>query len=299
MLRVLATALLVGVAGANQYNVLYPHYIAPAECAHGCAKWADVAGDGVKLNQSKVAALFANGTVPADAGASCLWPGMAVSHHEGRRRLADGKPKGKPTESSIPYCLCQSAPGSLTPPANETGQCTPPMSTPEQINLQYASADIVVAAFVTYEKGELSAPPQAMFGEEGKPTSVKQIKGISHYYSKTSLDPSSNTTITRHYTMSFVKFDGLKPGQRYSYKVKSGAAAAAWSATFTFRSARAAPATRLGIYGDMGVSPYNNMQNLLTDCQAGKIDVVAHMGDHCYDMQMEDDRKGDAYVGKH
>lgn len=31
----------------------------------------------------------------------------------------------------------------------------------------------------------------------------------------------------------------------------------------------------------MGVSEYNNMANLLTDCQAGKIDVFAHMGDHC------------------
>jgi hypothetical protein len=28
--------------------------------------------------------------------------------------------------------------------------------------------------------------------------------------------------------------------------------------------------------GDMGVSEYNNMQNLLTDCQSGKIDVFAH-----------------------
>ena len=41
------------------------------------------------------------------------------------------------------------------------------------------------------------------------------------------------------------------------------------------------------MYGDMGVSPYNNMQNLLTDCQSGKIDVFAHMGDHCYNLGTE------------
>lgn len=52
----------------------------------------------------------------------------------------------------------------------------------------------------------------------------------------------------------------------------------------------------MAMYGDMGVAEYNNMQNLLTDCQSGKIDTFAHMGDHCYNLGMMDDAKGDAYM---
>ena len=46
----------------------------------------------------------------------------------------------------------------------------------------------------------------------------------------------------------------------------------------------------------MGFAQYNNMANLLKDCQSGDIDVFAHMGDHAYDVGMEDARKGDAYM---
>ena len=63
---------------------------------------------------------------------------------------------------------------------------------------------------------------------------------------------------------------------QYTYKVRS--ANSAWSAEFTFRSIRpASEGTRLASYGDMGVSPYNNMQNLLDDCQSGTIDVFLHV----------------------
>ena len=132
----------------------------------------------------------------------------------------------------------------------------------------------------------------------------------------------------RNYSMHFIKFDGLKPATHYTYKVKSGAPGAQWSDEYTFRSMRPYPETRIAMYGDMGVSEYNNMANLLKDCQSGKIDLFAHMGDHCYggrphacfpaqprprfgwhgrgslirrlavgsDLGMEDDRKGDAYM---
>ena len=86
----------------------------------------------------------------------------------------------------------------------------------------------------------------------------------------------------RNYSMHFIKFDGLKPATHYTYKVKSGAQGAQWSDEYTFRSMRPYPETRIAMYGDMGVSEYNNMANLLKDCQSGKIDVFAHMGDHCY-----------------
>jgi hypothetical protein len=296
-LQAVVGLLLLGGACANQYDVLYPNYLPPVECAHGCAKWSDVQSDGLPFNQSLVDKLFANGTAPKEAGSSCLWPGMAPVHGEGRRMLTADEgwlweaATPRPGASSIPYCLCKPAPGqnsTLKPPVTPAGQCLPPMSVPEQINLQYASNEITVAGFVTYEAVLPADPPIAMFAEKG--ATMRSLTGISHWYN------SSKFGAMRNYTMSFVKFAGLKPSTVYQYKVKSGADGAAWSEVFEFRSLREAPDTKFGIYGDMGISPYNNMQNLLTDCQSGKIDVFVHMGDHCYDLQMEDDRKGDAYM---
>jgi hypothetical protein len=240
-----------------------------SQCTEGCAKWSDVA------NATK---LFANASIPADAGSMCAMPGSSPVHGEGRRLLKTGDDtedswmwrlsKSAAENGSVPICICK---GSMMP-----GFCTPPMSTPEQINLQYAAKDIVVAAFVTYEDGLPTAPPTASFGEEHG--EMKTLSGISHWY----VAPVVNTT-GRNYTISFIKFENLKPATRYSYKVKSGAANGAWSDVFTFRSL-SDKHTRVGMYGDMGVSEFNNMANLLNDCQSGKIDVFVHMGDHCYNM---------------
>ena len=150
----------VKLASANQYDVLFPKYLAPAECTEGCAKWADVAGDGVtNMTQTQVTKLFANSTIPADAGSSCAMPGSAPVHGEGRRLLgaeedsflwdAAGGPAAEST--SVPYCLCKGGKGAAS------GHCTPPMGVPEQINLQYAAADTLVAAFVTYETEKSTA----------------------------------------------------------------------------------------------------------------------------------------------
>eukprot|EP01051_Picozoa_sp_SAG22_P015445 SAG22_NODE_2018_length_3130_cov_2.890135_1_plen_287_part_00 len=250
MHRSLALAALVAGAAANQYNVLFPKYIAPAECTNGCARWADVQADGVSLPQAAVAKLFANGTVPAAAGSSCLMPGSAPVHGEGRRLLRSTDPedawlwsmgKSAAENGSVPICLCKGGKGA------QTGYCTAPNSVPEQLNLQYAAADVVVAAFVTYEKSLPAAPPVAMFSAAGE--AQQQLSGVSHWY----VAPGSGGP-DRNYTLNFIKFDKLKPGTEYTYKVKSGAAGGAWSESFTFRSLRAGPDTRLGMYGDMGVS---------------------------------------------
>lgn len=38
------------------------------------------------------------------------------------------------------------------------------------------------------------------------------------------------------------------------------------------------------------------MQNLIDDADAGLIDAVVHMGDHCYNLGFDTDRRGDAYM---
>jgi hypothetical protein len=228
--RFLALALSYCFADANQYDVFFPRYLPPAECTQGCARWADVAADGVTTpTQAEVNALFADGAVPSSAGSSCLWPGAAPVHTENRRLLRSsdageawmwaatqqpprggggsggGRPpagscekfgcgaykKGgvcqcndscdryhdccpdfhqlcngttpphkpprhpggrKGTENgSVPFCFCQGGGGGVS------AHCTPPMGVPEQINLQYAAPDTVVAAFVTFEVAPVSA----------------------------------------------------------------------------------------------------------------------------------------------
>ena len=79
-----------------------------------------------------------------------------------------------------------------------------------------------------------------------------------------------------------------------SDKVKSGTSP--YSARFTFRAPYASGATKVAIYGDMGNSVYNNMENLLSDCSRGTIDAIVHMGDHCYDLGNAGDAHGDAYM---
>ena len=302
-----------------RYDVLFPNYIAPAECPQGCAAWGDVEKDGVaNMTQSEVNALFRNGTVHPDAGSQCIMPGASPVHGEGRRMLTsddeedrwmwdtatkgancDDATEGKCVLSAAagPYCLCKNGAAG----GKSMGYCTPPMSTPEQINLQYAAADIVVAAFVTYEKEPSTKPPSAMFGEAGGKGAKKMLTGVTHWYVEPLISyPLVNGTAKRqnetgrNYSMHFVKFDGLKPGTKYTYKVKSPTGT--WSEEYTFRSLRPYPETKIAMYGDMGFSQYNNMANLLKDCQSGDIDVFAHMGDHAYDLGMEDDRKGDAYM---
>lgn len=98
-------------------------------------------------------------------------------------------------------------------------------------------------------------------------------------------------------TMSFVKFTGLEPGQNYSYRVKSGAVDGKWSDTFVFRAAQPnGGASRLAVYGDMGIYGFNNMANLKKDCEEGIIDAIVHMGDHVYFWEDGDNRRGDAYM---
>ena len=46
----------------------------------------------------------------------------------------------------------------------------------------------------------------------------------------------------------------------------------------------------------MGLYAWNNMANLASDGQAGEIDLVVHIGDHCYNLGGEDERRGDAYM---
>lgn len=52
----------------------------------------------------------------------------------------------------------------------------------------------------------------------------------------------------------------------------------------------------MAIFGDMGVYAWNNMMNMKKDVNDDAIDLVVHMGDHCYNIGGSDDRRGDGYM---
>jgi hypothetical protein len=184
---------------------------------------------------------------------------------------------------------------------NSSQYCTPPVYIPEQINLQYASSSAVVVGFVTYEPfAQGSAPPQAKLQANSSASPPVIVTGVTHQYAppgRNSTDLSANATeFALPYMMHYITFS-VTPGEQYNYSVRSGAGAGVWSKGYSFRAPGGSVAeTRLATYGDMGHSHYNCMQNLKDDAAKGLIDVVVHMGDHCYNLGMANDRRGDAYM---
>lgn len=243
-MALLAAALLLLPANvaADMYDVVMPAYLPPAGCA-ACRAW-DATVD---------AALWAD-PLKALAGAKshCAMPAANLTGHD--KATPEGSYGG-------PWCYCKATGAAVS--------CVAPKATPEQINLQLAAPSVVVVSFVTYDVVAPTSPPVATLAG-GDLDAPKQIEGVSHMY----YDPPNK----RNYTMSFVRFSGLASRATYTYKVKS---AGAWSASFTFRAPYAAGATKVAIYGDMGNSVHNNMENLKSDCVSGKIDAIVHMGDHC------------------
>ena len=117
---------------------------------------------------------------------------------------------------SGPWCYCASG------GARVKDFCDPPSSHVEQLNLQLAHGQTVVASFVTYEAMPAD-PPVAMLGTTPSLDDAVTLHGLTHDYAP----PAA--VAHQDYMMHFVKFSNLKPRTTYYYKVKSGAAACGWS----------------------------------------------------------------------
>eukprot|EP00937_MAST-01D_sp_MAST-1D-sp2_P003571 g3571.t1 len=279
----IAVAVLFGVAAANMYDVVLPAY--RSTCSNGCAPWASAGGANATL-QAIIDGMFNSST--AAAGASCAMP----ANHAGDNECDCGQKDGETyifDSYEGPWCYCKDPVAG----ENKTQYCNPPMQQPEQINLQVAAADAVVVGFVTYESQLPASPPVAELGPAGG--TVALLTGLSRWYAPPGRTTNATNGTTADakgryayaYTMSYIRF-AVQPGQRYTYRVRSGSPGAAWSPTFTFRAPRtgaggSAP-TAMATYGDMGHSHYNSMQNMREDCATGRIDAILHMGE------------GDAYM---
>jgi hypothetical protein len=302
-------AALLAVAIGNMYDVTdeVAEFLPPPECPLGCMNWT------AALNASEQAASFVDPSILPSLGARCAFPGKALEHSFGQGRNETLSAMERAAFYG-PICPCRtsSAPSS----APEFHTCTAPLFVPHQINLQVANSTTVVVSFVTHERTPPTSPPVARLGRAsdvaGAPSTVG-LSGVSHWYetshirgSKACAGPEDEvlrhrlTCAPRNITMHFIRFASLEPRQAYTYQVRSGGSGHHhhWSKPYTFRApyGHSAPAddggsrvTRVALYGDMGNTVGNNMENLRAGCASGAIDAVIHMGDHAYNLGAGDD----------
>ena len=262
---------------ADVYDHLMPTWKPdPNTCEDKCVEWNKIPNIN---DQREMNSKWRYNKPPSDAGSSCAMPGGSAGKFE-----CDGCSIDDVTNSYAgPWCYCN------TPKKgqNHTQYCIAPTNVPEQINLQIADSTSVVVSFVTREEHAPTSkePPIAHFGETE--TDLKKIKGVTHHYKKLSEVEKIS------YSLHFIKFAGLQPGKQYYYKVQSPTSSI--SKLFSFRGVNPKE-PKFAIYGDMGHSKYNPMENLKNACEAGKIDFLVHMGDHAYDLGGATDKRGDAYM---
>lgn len=261
MVRLSAATLAMSYSAyAKMYDVTFPNMVHPAVCKEGCADWSDLASDGNTRSQADVDKKWSTGKAPAEAGRICAMPAN--------------------DPDTTYWCYCKNS-----HTFSSYGYCTSP-TTPvvEQLNLQYGKGSLVVAGFVTFGEAEDAAAPQAQF------TTNKS----GHWESATGITNVYDAPYDKTYNFHFVKLTGLKPGETYSYRVKSGGSE--WSPIHSFTQVKEEGPTRAAIFGDMGVFAYNNMQNMADDAAAGRIEGIIHMGDHAYNMAEKSGTRGDGYM---
>ncbi|PAA49848.1 hypothetical protein BOX15_Mlig013810g3 [Macrostomum lignano] len=88
---------------------------------------------------------------------------------------------------------------------------------------------------------------------------------------------------------------GLRPGQRYVYRVGSELG---WSDVFLFTATKSGsdwPA-RFAVYGDMGNTNGKSIPFLQKEAQSGDFDMVLHVGDFAYNMDTNNALVGDEFM---
>jgi len=170
---------------------------------------------------------------------------------------------------------------------------------PEQINLQVASSDTLVASFVTFGDLPNGSAPIALLSEHPDMRDPLIITGVTHQYLSPSADGAA-VQQQRAYNMHFCTLSTAKERAVYYYQVAANPSTV-FSDIISFRSLYSPDhvgPTRFAIFGDMGMMDNGNTAHggLQRDMEANEIDFFAHMGDHAYQMSSADDRRGDGYM---
>ena len=244
-----------GPAAGLFYDVLQPHML-PAPGVT-CLDWAAA---GAEVN----ARWATPGSPPAHAAAHCA--------QQGNGATATAATGGTLTSrGSLSYCIDRAT--------RNISYCRSAQGVPEQVNVQIASPDSVVVGFVTFEPVPPSRPPTLLLSTAGgAPASTTRHTGVTHVHTTGDAQDISHHT----YYMHYVALGNLTSRGRYSYRVQSGGGNASLSDTFSFRAGYAGGegpggATRIALFGDMGVYAWNNMQNLYEETVANETaDLIIH-----------------------
>ena len=250
----------------------------PDTCLEGCARWEYLESDGCVEDQASADAKWAAGKAPANAGRNCASPGKAPGQYGSWCYCKDAR---KLNLSTWDYCQAEKA-------------------QPEQMNLQLSAEGQLVASFATFGPDELDGNPSCQYAlaingsEEAAwiQATTNQTTVIATGVTHAHMSPVGDRTVYLH----FVRLDHLKPRASYTYSCTSGSYNRIWSPPATFRAPYASGETRLAMFGDMGVYSWNNMGNLVRDCESEEIDAVVHIGDHAYNEGDNDERRGDGYM---
>ena len=155
---------------SNMYDVFLPSYT--PGCPHGCAAWNETSGP-----------LWKTGKVPPQANSGgkgvCSMPAAQSGAHE--CDCAEKDADTYMTDSYAgPWCYC----ADVKVGEPDKAYCNPPNATVEQLNLQVAAPDTIVASFVTYEPLP-AGPPVAMLSTSplADGAAATQLQGVSHLYS--------------------------------------------------------------------------------------------------------------------
>jgi hypothetical protein len=267
-MRGAAAALLLAGAAANVDVIISAaRALPPTACAHGCARWADLAGDGNTRDQADVNAKWRHGAPPAAAARLCAAPAY------------------DPGESGPGWCYC-----AQTHDSSWSTCVDAPGSVPTQINLQFVDdAGATTVSFVTHDEGAHGGPPVAQVGTA--PGGGGNVTGVTNFWTQVGSE--------REYSFHFVPLTGLAPATTYYYRVASGAAGAIWSDWYSYRTRDPAATLRIAIAGDVGPYPVNHFDliaNASTATDETRVDLLLHMGDHAYQMSSDDGARGDLYL---
>jgi hypothetical protein len=277
-----SSTLLVSVALTNamMYDVIEPASSPPTICTLGCAKWTDLASDYNTASQTDVNTLWFSEDKQSLAGSFCAMP----ANFNGAPGLVS--PTG-PLDFDFsfgPQCYCK---GSSSQPSNQFGYCLdPPTPTPQQINLQYGKDETeLTVAFVTVD---FDAPlTRAPLAELCLDTNCVNVTGFTNRFAETQ---NKNRVLSFH----FVTFPApLKSASTYTYRVRGGTDNSVWSSFLKMRTRATNGSTKFAMAGDLGIYPYNCMQNRLDD---ESIPFFVHLADHAYNMEMGGGARGDAYM---
>ena len=212
---------LAAAAWAEMEDVYMPNYHSLCESGAACVAWDAIGAAANATEQSRVDSYFRDAVLTTNA---CAFPGRSAGAAEcdgcaSERRnrfvffemrpaadwiaadwIAPKRERAGHNDTvfnsfSAPWCYC--------PDQGET-YCEAPLGVPEQINLQIAASDVVVASFVTFD---------AVWPPVGAPSAVLNgtaLQGVSHPY------PHLTAEEGRNYTLHFVPFRNLEPRAAYA-----------------------------------------------------------------------------------